>query len=70
MVDVFAAHATGSPVVEQPVDDRLDVARDSSDQSLGPLIGIAVMGAVLVFGLRAIKRQRDEGRRSKLPPIG
>ena len=33
------------------------------------VIGAVFLG-VLVFGLRAIKRQRDEGRRSKLPPIG
>lgn len=54
----------------QPDGDVFDPDQAKSGRSMQPLIGIAVMGAILVFGLRAIKRQRDEGRRSKLPPIG
>lgn len=34
------------------------------------LVVVGGLLAVFAFGLRAIKRQRDEGRRSKLPPIG
>ena len=34
------------------------------------VVGIALLLAVFAFGLRAIKRQRDEGRRGKFPPIG
>ncbi len=43
---------------------------DRNDLPLGALLIAAVFLAVLVFGLRAIKRQRDDGRRSKFPPIG
>jgi len=36
-----------------------------------PVIGgLVILGAVLAIGLSAIRRQRAEGRRSKLPPIG
>ena len=34
------------------------------------VIAIAILGVVFVIGLRAVKRQRDEGRRGKFPPIG
>lgn len=37
---------------------------------MAELIAAIVVIAVLVVGLRAIKRQRDEGRRGKWPPIG
>lgn len=38
---------------------------------IGPLLGgLVVLGAVFAMGLSAIRRQRAEGRRSKLPPIG
>jgi hypothetical protein len=38
--------------------------------SMQALIVGLIFVAILVFGLRAIKRQRDQGRRSKLPPMG
>lgn len=46
------------------------VASSSGDLPWDAVVIGAVFIGVLVFGLRAIKRQRDEGRRSKLPPIG
>lgn len=54
----------------QPDDDVVDPEDTKSGRPVQPLIGIGIMGLILVVGLRAIKRQRDEGRRSKLPPIG
>ncbi|MFK7920181.1 MAG: hypothetical protein AB8G14_19065 [Ilumatobacter sp.] len=66
---VSAATHAAQAGVEQ-VDDEFDLNQNRSDRSAAPLIGIGVMVAILVFGLKAIKKQRDEGRRSKLPPIG
>jgi len=37
---------------------------------MAAVVGIAILLVVLGVGLRAIKRQRAEGRRGKLPPIG
>lgn len=37
---------------------------------MAAVIGIAILLIVLAVGVRAIKRQRDDGRRSKWPPIG
>ncbi|MFT4657967.1 MAG: hypothetical protein ACJAXA_002248 [Candidatus Aldehydirespiratoraceae bacterium] len=37
---------------------------------MAPYVVGLVFLAILVFGLRAIKRQREQGRRSKLPPMG
>ena len=37
---------------------------------MAAIAGIAVLVVVLALGLRAIKNQRDGGRRSKWPPLG
>ena len=63
---------------QESADDCFEELGDCSNQlapgagDLAPnavLIGAVFLG-VLAFGLWKIKRQRDEGRRSKLPPIG
>lgn len=60
------------PVSAATVDD--EVAVDPTGDEGGLTVQAAFAGAaligVLVFGLRAVKRQREEGRRSKFPPIG
>ncbi len=66
--------ATGSGAVgtgdSDTAEERQASSSDEGRSSMGLVIGIAVLLVILVVGLQAIKRQRDEGRRSKLPPIG
>lgn len=57
-------------MVKTPDDDRATAAEESDGSPLRPLLGLLLIVIVFVVGLRAVKRQRDEGRRSKLPPIG
>lgn len=67
VADPLAAPDDGDTAEERQA--RSAGADDGS--STGALVvGIAVLLIVFVVGLRAIKHQRDEGRRSKLPPIG
>ncbi len=57
-------------VARSPDPDNASAPSGAEDNPLRPLIGLALLAMVFVFGLKAVKRQRDEGRRSKLPPIG
>jgi hypothetical protein len=57
-------------VARSPDPDDASASSGAEDNPLRPLIGLGVLAMVFVFGLKAVKRQRDEGRRSKLPPIG
>jgi hypothetical protein len=78
LAGAFAMAVVGAPGAQESADpcfEELGDCPNSLDGGAGGVaweaiaIGAAFLG-VLVFGLRAIKRQRDEGRRSKLPPIG
>lgn len=71
-----AVIGTGSESGSDDVSDggsdefRADSAGDNGGLSARAAIIAAMFVGVLVLGLRAVKRQRDEGRRSKFPPIG
>jgi hypothetical protein len=60
----------GLSVARNPEPDNASATSESEDNPLRPVIGLGAIVIVFVIGLRAVKRQRDEGRRSKLPPIG
>lgn len=68
-----ATVAMSAPDDDVAVDDdnfEVDPAGDAGGLTVQAAVAGAALIAVLVFGLRAVKRQRDEGRRSKFPPIG
>ncbi|MEL6892748.1 MAG: hypothetical protein AAFP84_14210 [Actinomycetota bacterium] len=47
-----------------------EATADDGPSAIAVAAGIGILVIVLVVGLQAIRRQRREGRRSKLPPIG
>ncbi|MFK8026209.1 MAG: hypothetical protein AB8G26_19800 [Ilumatobacter sp.] len=53
-----------------PMAPEDDLFTDGGGLPLEAVVVASVFLGVFVVGLRAIKRQRDQGRRSKLPPIG
>lgn len=67
-----AAAATTSAPADDTADEDFEVEPAGAEEGLGwgsALAGAALV-AVLVLGLLAVKRQREQGRRSKFPPIG
>lgn len=60
----------GPSVVSTPDEGNAAAPGESEGSRLRPVLGFVLIATVFVVGLRAVKRQREEGRRSKLPPIG
>ena len=68
-----AAVVEGDAPAAHAVVGRAEPADGGGDDGPGaaPIVGgLVILGAVFAMGLSAIRRQRAEGRRSKLPPIG
>ena len=69
-----AASMAWSPLDPVGQSDEVDESRaapvDEGRSTNGITIALILLGSVFLVGLRAIKRQRDEGRRSRWPPIG
>jgi len=57
-------------LIEMAVRAAPDAGVDGGTSPIAPLIGFGFLVVVFVVGLQAVRRQRREGRRSKLPPIG
>ena len=69
-VEWMATAEPGESAIQASEEDGAPASSESEGSPLRPVLGFVLIGIVFVVGLRAVKRQRDEGRRSKLPPIG